>query len=134
MRAHRCGRARGARGGIARRCGAFLLALACGGSMLAFACGERPKPAAPPIASQSSVAATLLEDFESTEIGAVAWAADPHADAGPWGDEGAYHARRGVHAPPAFRASVRFGKGGWQDNLSLHYCGRQGNRILRRLY
>ena len=99
--------------------------------MLAFACGERPKPAAPPIASQSSVAATLLEDFESPEIGAVAWAADPHADAGPWGDEGAYHARRGVHAPPAFRASVRFGKGGW---LTAESSTRTPDRPWSRLF
>lgn len=53
------------------------------------------------------------EDFESIAVPAARWVADPHADDGPFSDDGVYFAKQGISAPAAFRASVPFGASGW---------------------
>jgi hypothetical protein len=76
------------------------------------ACAAPPRSTPPPEPSSSWVVA-YEEDFESLQIEAPPWRPDPHAEDGEYADEGPYYTRRGIHAPPAFRATVQFGKSRW---------------------
>jgi len=53
------------------------------------------------------------EDFETLAAPAVTWQAAAPTDDGPYADDGLYFRRQGVTAPPAYRATVPFGAGGW---------------------
>jgi len=87
------------------------------------------------------------EDFESLQVGALAWEPDSYLpEDGMYSDDGALFRRRNVIPPRAYRASAAFGKDGWltvemysrsretrfQDLFSVADDPESpGNRVLR---
>jgi hypothetical protein len=53
------------------------------------------------------------EDFQSADLGAPQWQADPVPDDGPFADQGAFFRKQHVVQPQGFRISSAFGRGGW---------------------
>jgi hypothetical protein len=96
----------------------------CALALLGSGCDTRvvqPAPRAPaqPAAVPGSGAAGWVlvhhEDFEDLAVLGTPplWARDTHPDDGPFSDQSAYFAARGIAPPVAYRRSQRFGEDGW---------------------
>lgn len=92
---------------------ALAASLACGSSSPAPAgvSGDEGPPPSPP-AGAPGWAVAARETFDAP-LPDGPFSPDPVPDDGPFADGGTFFARRGVEPPAAFRASRRFGDGGW---------------------